>query len=153
MLVSVRVSYMVYRDYLDYVGYVDNKDLWTTSKFGVSGPYGVSGAYGRRDCATITILSIARTCLCACVFVYDAHSVGLMCSYFLTLFQPELVGERAVSRGSARLAAQPAAHIAVQPAAQLAVQGSAMRRVRCKKKRKGREEKEIAYSIAIFSEI
>ena len=28
--VSVRVSYVVYRDYLDYVGYVDNEDLWTT---------------------------------------------------------------------------------------------------------------------------
>ena len=62
--------------------------------------------------------------------VYDAHSVGLMC-FFLTLFQPEFVGERAASRGSAQLAAQPAAHVAVQPAAQLAVQGTAMRRVRC----------------------
>ena len=104
--------------------------------FGVSGPYGVSGAYGRRDCATITILSIARTCLCACVYVYDAHSVGLMCFYFLTLFQPELVGERAVSRGSAQLAVQPAAQISVQSAAQLAVQSLAKRCVRCSKKKK-----------------
>ena len=49
------------------------------------------------------------------------------------LFQPESVGERAVSRGPVQLAVQPAAQNVVQQAARLAVQGTAMRRVRCKK--------------------
>ena len=58
-----------------------------------------------------------------------------------TLFQPESVGERAVSRGPVQLAVQPAAQIVVQQAARLAVQGTAMRRVRCSQKEKNSNDR------------
>jgi hypothetical protein len=72
---------------------------------------------------------------------------------FFTLFQPESVGERAVSRGFAQLAVQPTAQISVQPAAQLAVQSLAKRCVRCskkKKKEKERKKKKKYFSFCIF---
>ena len=56
------------------------------------------------------------------------------------LFQPESAGERAVSRGFAQLAVQPAAQISVQSAAQLAVQSPAKRCVRCSKRNKKKTE-------------
>ena len=74
--------------------------------------------------------------VCAHVFMCTTRIQLVPCVFFLTLFQPELVGERAVSRGSAQLAVQPAAQISVQSAAQLAVQSPAKRCVRCSKKKR-----------------
>ena len=76
-----------------------------------------------------------REHVCAHVFMCTTRIQLVSCVFFLTLFQPELVGERAVSRGSAQLAVQPAAQISVQSAAQLAVQSLAKRCVRCFKKK------------------
>ena len=75
-------------------------------------------------------------------FLNTGRRAALLVSRVLfTLFQPESVGERAASRGSAQLAVQPAAQISVQPAAQLAVQSPAKRCVRCSKKEKKRKKR------------
>ena len=126
--VSVRVSYMVYRDYLDYVA------MWTIRTYRLHRrlEYLDHMVYLEHTDAGIAQQSRSsrlREHVCAHVFMCTTRIQLVSCVFFLTLFQPELVGERAVSRGSAQLAAQPAAHVAVQPAAQLAVQGTTMRRV------------------------
>ena len=131
--VVVRVSYMVYRDYLDYVA------MWTIRTYGLhrSLEYLDHMVYLEHTDAGIAQQSRSfrlREHVCAHVFMCTTRIQLVPCVFFfLTLFQPELVGERAVSRGSAQLAVQPAAQFSVQSAAQLAVQSLAKRCVRCSK--------------------
>ena len=121
--------------------YIEDWRIWTIWWSWSIRTQGLRNNHDPFDCENMSV----RMCVC----VRRAFSWSHVS--FLTLFQPEFVGERAVSRGSAQLAAQPAAHIAVQPAAQLAVQSTTMRRVRCSKKKEKKHAVKIPEIPVYFS--